>query len=180
MAARREWRTFGSCPAGPERSTSRLTGAHTYFVNTTDGTAVLVHNARIPEGYTLSGSSPPPVALGVDRGLSQFATDTGSLTFNDWQPASLTGIDMANTALPPYMFEVGFSQTMSNTCGVNFNLDGFDATRGLLNGSRGFAPGNYTNAEFWQIVRDPDWLGKTTFFEGGMPKPYAPGQLLCP
>ncbi len=77
--------------------------------------------------------------------------------YDDWAKEGLTSIN------PKRNFPEALAQTLDSADHINFDITDLNIERAWREG-RTFT-GNYTSYEFYQIMTNPKWLGKTTFIE---------------
>jgi hypothetical protein len=150
---------------------------HAYFVGSQE---LLVHNVRCfnwprrnserpargrsPEG---SPRRDGPLALGLsprERRLSQFAGQVGAKTYWDIFPIG--------PALPPHMIATRLTHLLESAQSLHFDLTGMigrgrTLEQALESGAQGLREGNWTNWELYQVLRNPNFLRKATFYLDG-------------
>ena len=82
-----------------------------------------------------------------------------------------TGLEMELPVGPvTNRFGRAFHQAVDRAEDIRFSLDGIDDVGAAVRaGRRGFAPGNFTNAELHYIANNPAARAKTTFYRNGQP-----------
>jgi hypothetical protein len=109
---------------------------------------------------------PGAIGLGLDENLSSLRR-LGATTYEKWFDQGLTRVRPEEANLSSYKFERAFSDAANKAPQIVFDLSDVDVARALEQGSRGFVSRNYTNAELYRILKNPEWLGKTTFTKNG-------------
>ena len=129
-------------------------------------------NIDNPFGSLYGPNEGPPIALGRDDaasgypGLEEFAEGMNAKYHPEW---------MENRLIPATQsdFKAAFESAMLRTQKVYMALDGegwpdiIALKRSITWGADGFKPGNYTNAELYNILRNRTWYNKTTFYYQG-------------
>lgn len=138
----------------------------------------------------LSNAAKNEVMLSLNRGNESTAPEPfripnelyfqgrNAYWFTDWLRVGLSDFDAAN----PAYFEKAFPQAMNRAHRINFDITELRIEEAWAKGQDGIQyfklPSgsihikNVTNFEFYQIMTNPKWLGKTTFYrwENGVVK----------
>jgi hypothetical protein len=112
-------------------------------------------------GNATNGSIQTDLALGrQDYGLEGFAENVGGVQFKQWQALGLYDSGLKG-------WGQAFRQALSRTSGrIHFNLDGVNVPNALA-GDPNTWVGRYTAWELQQIVGNPTWFSRTTFYLNG-------------
>ncbi len=120
------------------------------------------------------------VALGVERvggklPLQEIAETTGASIYKNWARDGLTRRPVSGLTLQGTQVRFGraFNQATQRADKIHFALDGIIDGIGVDNafqlGRKGFTDRNFTNAEFFNVMRDPVLLNKTQFYLNNKP-----------
>ena len=77
----------------------------------------------------------------------------------EWKRENLSTVEASRQNFPQ-----AFTEAMTNAKKINFDITRLDINRAWREGSSLPSGNNYTNYEFYQIMTNPKWLAKTTFY----------------